>query len=52
MDSSLLTINTLRMLSVEAIEKAKSGHPGITLGAAPITYTLWQNFLSFNPKDT
>ncbi len=52
MDSSKLTINTIRLLSVDAIEKAKSGHPGIALGAAPIGYALWQNALTFNPKDT
>ena len=52
MDSSLLTVNTLRLLSVEGIEKAKSGHPGICLGSAPITYSLWQNHLVFNPKDS
>ncbi len=52
MDNSLLTVNTLRLLSVEGIEKAKSGHPGICLGSAPITYALWQNCLTFNPKDT
>ncbi|MCH5154245.1 MAG: transketolase [Clostridiales bacterium] len=46
-----LTINTLRMLSVEAIEKAKSGHPGICLGAAPIGYALFAKQLKHNPKD-
>lgn len=46
------TINAIRILSVEAIEKAKSGHPGLPMGCAPIAYTLFQNFLRFNPKDT
>ena len=45
------TINAIRVLSVEAIEKAKSGHPGLPLGCAPIAYTLFQNFLKFNPND-
>ncbi len=52
MDASKLTINTIRVLSAEAIEKAKSGHPGIALGAAPIAYSLWQNALTFNPKNS
>ncbi|MBQ2741135.1 MAG: transketolase [Clostridia bacterium] len=45
------TINAIRVLSAEAIEKAKSGHPGLPLGCAPIAYTLFQNFLKFNPQD-
>jgi transketolase len=52
MDNSQLTINTIRVLSAEAVEKAKSGHPGIALGAAPIAYSLWQNALTFNPKNS
>ena len=51
MDVQKTTINALRVLSAEAIEKAKSGHPGLPLGCAPIAYTLFQNFLKFNPKD-
>ena len=35
------TINTLRFLSADAIEKAKSGHPGLPMGSAPMAYTLW-----------
>ena len=46
-----LTISTIRMLSVEAIEKANSGHPGICLGAAPMAYTLWAKHLKHNPKN-
>ena len=42
------TINAIRILSAEAIEKAKSGHPGLPMGCAPIGYTLFQNFLKFN----
>jgi transketolase len=46
-----LCINTLRFLAVDAVEKAKSGHPGMPLGAAPAAYLLWDRFLKFNPKD-
>ena len=45
------TINAIRILSAEAIDKAKSGHPGLPMGCAPIAYTLFQNFLKFNPDD-
>ncbi len=51
MDVKKTTINAIRILSAEAIEKAKSGHPGLPMGCAPIGYTLFQNFLKFNPKD-
>ncbi len=51
MDAQKTTINAIRILSAEAIEKAKSGHPGLPLGCAPIAYTLFQNFLKFNPED-
>ena len=51
MDAQKTTINAIRILSAEAIEKAKSGHPGLPLGCAPIAYNLFQNFLKFNPKD-
>lgn len=51
MANEQLTVSTLRMLSVETIEKAKSGHPGICLGAAPIGYTLFAKHLKHNPKD-
>ena len=46
------TINALRILSAEAVQKANSGHPGLPLGCAPIAYTLFQNFLKANPSDT
>ncbi len=44
-------INTLRFLSVDAVEKAKSGHPGLPLGAAPMAYALWDRFLRHNPAN-
>jgi len=46
-----LAINTIRMLSVDMINKAKSGHPGIALGAAPIIHTLFTRSLIYNPED-
>ena len=51
MDVQQTTINAVRILSAEAIEKAKSGHPGLPMGCAPIAYTLFQHFLKFNPKN-
>jgi len=47
----LLCVNTIRFLSVDMIEKAGSGHPGLPMGAAPMAYTLWTRFLRHNPKD-
>jgi transketolase (EC 2.2.1.1) len=46
-----LCINTIRFLSIDAIEKANSGHPGMVLGAAPMAYVLWTNFLRHNPTN-
>ena len=46
-----LCINTLRFLAVDAVEKAKSGHPGMPLGAAPMAYVLWTRFLKHAPID-
>jgi transketolase len=46
-----LSINTIRFLSVDAVEKAKSGHPGLPLGAAPMAYVLWTRFLHHNPTN-
>ena len=51
MDNRQIAVNTLRVLSSEAIDKANSGHPGIALGAAPIAYTLFSEHLVFNPKN-
>jgi transketolase len=44
-------INTVRFLSVDAIQKANSGHPGLPLGAAPMAYVLWTRFLRHNPAN-
>ncbi|MCA9018557.1 MAG: transketolase, partial [Planctomycetaceae bacterium] len=46
-----LCINTLRLLSVDMVQKAGSGHPGLPLGSAAMAYTLWDRFLSVNPTD-
>ena len=46
-----LCINTIRFLSIDAIEKANSGHPGMVMGAAPMAYTLWTGFLKHNPAN-
>lgn len=49
--TDLLAVNTIRSLSIDAIEKANSGHPGLPMGAAPMAYVLWQKHLNFNPKN-
>ncbi len=46
-----LSINTLRFLAVDQVEKAKSGHPGAPLGCAPIAYLLFHKFMKYNPRD-
>ncbi len=46
-----LSINTIRFLSADAIQKAKSGHPGLPLGAAPAAYTLWAKQMKHNPAN-
>src|SRR3954453_15122981 len=46
-----LAINTVRTLSMDAVERAKSGHPGAPMGLAPVVYTVWQKFLQFDPED-
>jgi transketolase len=52
MDSLTQTaINTIRLLSVDAVQKANAGHPGLPMGAAPMTYVLWQKYLRHNPKN-
>jgi transketolase-like protein len=44
-------IATIRTLCIDAIQQADSGHPGTPIGIAPVTYTLWQKFLRFDPSD-
>lgn len=46
-----LSIDTIRFLSVDAVQKANSGHPGLPLGAAPMAYVLWTRFLHHNPTN-
>src|SRR5271170_2016396 len=46
-----LSINTIRFLAVDAVEKAQSGHPGTPMGLAPLAYVLWKRFLKHNPKN-
>jgi transketolase len=50
-DLDQLAINTIRTLSIDAIQKANSGHPGTPMALAPLAYTLWQRFLRFDPAD-
>ena len=46
-----LCIDTIRFLAVDAVEQARSGHPGLPLGAAPMAYVLWSRFLRHDPRD-
>ncbi len=46
-----LSINAIRFLAIDAVEKAKSGHPGLPMGAAPMAYVVWKQFMRFNPKN-
>ncbi|NYE07869.1 transketolase [Bacillus niacini] len=46
-----LSVTSIRTLSIDMIEKANSGHPGMPMGAAPMTYTLWTRFMNHNPKN-
>jgi transketolase len=50
-DLDWLAINTIRTLSIDAVQAASSGHPGMPLGAAPMAYVLWTRFLRFDPGD-
>jgi transketolase len=50
-DIDQLCINTIRTLSIDAIQKASSGHPGTPMAMAPVAYTLWQRFLRFDPAE-
>jgi transketolase len=50
-DLDRLAINTIRTLSIDAVQKANSGHPGTPMALAPLTYVLWNRVLRFDPKD-
>ena len=50
-DLDLLSINTIRTLSIDAVQQAKSGHPGTPMALAPLVYTLWNRVMRFDPKD-
>jgi transketolase len=50
-DIDQLCVNTIRTLSIDAIQKANSGHPGTPMALAPVAYTLWQRYLRFDPAD-
>jgi transketolase len=50
-DLDVLSINTIRTLSMDAVQKANSGHPGAPMGLAPVAYCLWQRFLRYDPGD-
>lgn len=51
MDIDNLCINTIRMLSIDMVQEANSGHPGMPMGAAPMAYVLWMRFLKYNPHN-
>src|SRR6478609_548957 len=46
-----LSINCIRTLSIDAVQQAKSGHPGTPMALAPLAYTLWNRVMNFDPKD-
>jgi transketolase len=50
-DHDQLSINTIRTLTIDAVQKANSGHPGTPMAMAPVAYTLWQEFLRYDPAD-
>lgn len=50
-DVNQLSINTIRTLAIDAIERVGSGHPGMPMGAAPMAYSLWANFMNYNPSN-
>ena len=50
-DIDQVAINTIRTLAMDAVQKAKSGHPGTPMGMAPVGYTLWQHALRYDPAD-
>ena len=50
-DLEQAAVNTIRVLSVDAVQKANSGHPGMPMGAAPMGHVLWSKFMRYNPKN-
>jgi transketolase len=46
-----LCINTIRTLSIDAVQQAKSGHPGTPMALAPLVYTIWNRVMKFDPQD-
>src|SRR3954467_8895723 len=50
-DLDQLSINTIRALTIDAVQKAESGHPGLPLGAAPMAYVLWTRIMRYNPMN-
>jgi transketolase len=46
-----LSINTIRTLSMDAVQQAKSGHPGTPMALAPLVYTIWNRVMQFDPRD-
>lgn len=50
-DISTLSINTIRTLAIDGVQKANSGHPGMPMGCAPIAYMLWTKFMNYSPVD-
>src|SRR4249919_1578978 len=49
-DIDLLAIDTIRTLSMDAVQKANSGHPGTPMALAPVAYTIWNEFLKYDPQ--
>src|ERR1700676_1516993 len=50
-DLEQLAINTIRTLSIDAVQQAKSGHPGTPMALAPLIYTIWNRMLQYDPQD-
>jgi transketolase len=50
-DLDQLSVNTIRTLSIDAVQQAKSGHPGTPMGLAPLVYTIWNRVMRFDPQD-
>src|SRR6476660_8798482 len=50
-DIDQLCINTIRTLSIDAVQQAKSGHPGTPMALAPLVYTIWNRVMNFDPQD-